>query len=113
MAKFGYVKIVSGQAARRIGRFIGWDEKGVKAKVAFGYDTDILPYTNYHFFSVNSITNNITKQDLVDRYFELSQALKAIDLRAHPKIKKYTAEHTSIITECNLVRHLLLSLIHI
>ena len=107
MAKFGYVKIVSGQAARRIGRFIGWDEKGVKAKVAFGYDTDILPYTNYHFFSVNSITNNITKQDLVDRYFELSQALKAIDLRAHPKIKKYTAEHTSIITECNLVRHLL------
>ena len=35
MAKFGYVKIVSGQAARRIGRFIGWDEKGVKAKVAF------------------------------------------------------------------------------
>ena len=28
MAKFGYVKIVSGQAARRIGRFIGWDEKG-------------------------------------------------------------------------------------
>ena len=53
MAKFGYVKIVSGQAARRIGRFIGWDEKGVKAKVAFGYDTDILPYTNYHFFSVN------------------------------------------------------------
>ena len=85
MAKFGYVKIVSGQAARRIGRFIGWDEKGVKAKVAFGYDTDILPYTNYHFFSVNSITNNITKQDLVDRYFELSQDLKAIDLRAHPK----------------------------
>ncbi|MFQ9889694.1 MAG: hypothetical protein ACLRWM_04405 [Streptococcus sp.] len=31
MAKFGYVKIVSGQAARRIGRFIGWDER-VKAK---------------------------------------------------------------------------------
>ena len=27
MAKFGYVKIVSGQAARRIGRFIGWGEK--------------------------------------------------------------------------------------
>ena len=49
----------------------------------------------------------ILKQDLVDRYFELSQALKAIDLRAHPKIKKYTAEHTGIITECNLVRHLL------
>ena len=65
MAKFGYVKIVSGQAARRIGRFIGWDEKGVKAKVAFGYDTDILPYTNYHFFSflankIYSIYTNIS-----------------------------------------------------
>lgn len=32
MAKFGYVKIVSGQAARRIGRFIGWMKKGLKQK---------------------------------------------------------------------------------
>ena len=59
------------------------------------------------FYASIALLTILQKQDLVDRYFELSQALKAIDLRAHPKIKKYTAEHTGIITECNLVRHLL------
>ena len=71
-------------------------KNGVKAN-GFGYSILIFYHILIIFFSVNSITNNITKQDLVDRYFELSQALKAIDLRAHPKIKKYTAEHTGII----------------
>lgn len=107
MSKFGFVKIISGKATGRIGRFVGWDENGVRAKIAFGYDNDILPYTNYHFYSVNSITNNITKQALIDRYFEIVQDLKAIDLRAHPQIKKYTADHTSVITECGIIRDLL------
>ena len=107
MTKFGYVKIISGQTTGRIGRFVGFDEKGIRAKVAFGYDNDILPYTNYHFYSINSISNNITKQDLVDRYYQITQDLKAIDLRSHPRIRKYTADHTSVITECGMVRHLL------
>lgn len=107
MTEFGFVKIKSGQTSGRIGRFVGWDEHGIKAKVAFGYDNDILPYTNYRFYSINSITNDIGKQDLIERYFEIYQDLKAIDLRAHPRIKKYTADHTSIITECGMIRQLL------
>lgn len=107
MTKFGFVKIKSGQTSGRIGRFVGWDEHGIKAKVAFGYDNDILPYTNYRFYSINSITNDISKQDLVERYFEIYQDLKAIDLRAHQRIRKYTADHTSVITECGMIRHLL------
>ena len=48
MAKFDMLK--SSQDKQQ-DELEGFDEKGVKAKVAFGYDTDILPYTNYHFLA--------------------------------------------------------------
>ncbi|MFV0396377.1 MAG: hypothetical protein ACK5LC_18665 [Coprobacillaceae bacterium] len=107
MNEYGFVRIITGSTEGRIGRFIGWNEENTKVKVAFGYETDILPYVNYQYYSINSISNDISKQNVIDRYFEITQALKAIDVRGHAKIKKYSASHTSLITEYNIVRGLL------
>lgn len=107
MSSFGFIKIVTGKSEGRIGRFIGFDDDGRKAKIAFGYETDILPYSNYRYYSINSFTDHVSKQDLIDRYFEIAHELRSIDVRGHSEIKKYSAEHTSLISECNLIRGLL------
>lgn len=103
MVKFGFVKIISGKASGRIGRFVGFHPDDAKAKIAFGFENDVLTFTNCKFYSCNSISNDIQKQDLIDRYFEITQELKAIDVRGHSEIKKYSAEHTSLISEFNLI----------
>lgn len=103
MVKFGFVKVIAGKSSGRIGRFVGYDLDDSKAKIAFGFENDVLTYTNYKFYSLNSISNEIQKQDLIDRYFDIRQELKAIDVRGHPEIKKYSAEHTSLISELNMI----------
>lgn len=105
---YGFVKVMSKNTLRRIGRYIEDDETGKKAKVCFGYECDTITQTNYKYYAHSSLSNNITKQDLVDRYFDITKALEQIEMRAHQKIKKYSAEHTSLITECNMIRSLML-----
>lgn len=107
---YGYVKIVSGTAAGRIGRYTCDDRETDRAKVYFGYQSDVLSFPNYRNYiklSHQSLTNDITKKDLIDRYYNLLHELDAIDLNTNPDIKKHSAEHTNLITECNLVRGLL------
>lgn len=105
--EFGYVRILSGIAKGRIGRYLANDNKTGKAKVSFGYENDFLTFTSSSLFASASISNDITIQDLVDRYYIIVNELNRIDLRGHAKIKKYSAGHTSLITECNIVRGLL------
>lgn len=105
--EFGYVRILSGLAKGRIGRHMGIDKSTGKAKVSFGYENDFLTYTNGHLFAPASISNDINKQDLIDRYYIIVNELNKVDIRGHAKIKKYSAGHTSLITECNIVRGLL------
>lgn len=106
----GYVKVLSGVSAGRIGRYTCDDADTGKAKMYFGYQSDHLRFQNYKNckkVAVSNLTNHITKENLVDRYFFVLQDLNGIDLNSHRKIKKYSAEHTDLITECNLIRALL------
>ena len=105
--EFGYVRILTGIAKGRIGRYLDVDNNTGKAKVSFGYENDFLTYTTSNLFASASISNDITKQDLIDRYYIIVNELNRIDLRGHARIKKYSAGHTSLITECNIVRGLL------
>lgn len=107
---FGYVKILSGVSGGRIGRYTSDERDSEKAKVYFGYHMDTLTFQNFRNckkVARCNITNDISKRDLVDRYYAIAHDLESIDLNNHKKIKKHSAEHTDIITECNLIRGLL------
>lgn len=106
----GYVKILSGVSAGRIGRYTCNDADTGKAKVYFGYQSDYLRFQNYRNckkVAMSNLTNHIIKENLIDRYYFVSQELNSIDLNSHKKIKKYTSAHTDLITECNLIHALL------
>lgn len=106
---YGYVKVLCGTCEGRIGRYVSQDAQSGKAKVYFGYHMDALRFENYRHYkklAKSSLTNAITKRDLVDRYFALVQTLESIDLNGNRSIKKYSAEHMELITECNIVRGL-------
>ena len=106
----GYVKIVSGVSNGRIGRYVSDDLETGKAKIYFGYHNDALKFENYRNcikIAKTSITNDISKRDLIDRYFNIVQLLDSVDLNSNRSIKKYSAGHTDIITECNIIRALL------
>lgn len=113
MLEYGYVKIVSGNDKGRIARYIKDDDTGKKAIISFGYQIDELPYSTYKKVSHISLTNSFYKEDLLERYYDIIDDLKAIDIRGHKKIKKYSQEHNDLITECDLVRNLLREYFHI
>ncbi len=107
---FGYVKILSGVAAGRIGRYVMDERESGKAKIYFGYHNDSLRFPNYRsckVISKTNLTNNISKQDLIDRYYSVVQELNSVDANSNRKVKKYSAQHTDLITECNIIRGLL------
>lgn len=108
MLQYGYIKILTGINKGRIGRYVRNDNH--KAVVSFNYQIDIIPYSNYKKFSYSNLTNPFTKQDLIDRYYNILIDLQAIDIRGHRTIKKYSADHIDIITECDLIRCLLYEL---
>lgn len=107
MLEYGYVKILTTPNKGRIGRYIRNDSETGKAVVSFGYQIDIIPNIDFIKLSKTSLTNNINKKDLIDRYNNIIVELKKIDLRAHRTINKNGPKHIEIINECNLIRNLL------
>lgn len=108
--QFGYVKILSGVSSGRIGRYVSDERDSGKAKINFGYQTDALSFQSYRnckILSKASITNDISKLDLIERHFAIVRELESVDLKSNRKIRKHSAEHTEIITECNIIRGLL------
>lgn len=103
--KFGFVKFTSGKYKGRIGRYTRNSDN--KAVISFSYLIDIVPYSFFDKVSLSSISNNITKVDLLDRYYNLSSLLIEIDHTANKEIRKYSLEHQNLILELSLVRHLI------
>ena len=103
--EYGFVKIISGKYKGRIARYTRDSDN--KAVISFSYLIDIVPYSFFDKVSFSSISNNITKIDLLDRFYNLSSLLIDIDHTANKEIRKYSLEHQNLILELSLVRHLI------
>ncbi len=103
--EFGFVKIIAGKYKGRIARYTRNSDN--KAVISFSYLIDVVPYSFFDKVSFNSISNNITRVDLLDRYYNLSSLLIEIDHTANKEIRKYSLEHQNLILELSLVRHLI------
>jgi hypothetical protein len=104
---FGFVRIMSGASKDRIGRYVAINKETGKAVIVFGYENDYILYPTGAQFSISSLSNEITKADLIYRYYNIAGDLKSIDMRGNRKVRKYSAEHASLISECNLIRGLM------
>lgn len=103
--KYGFVKILSGKNKGRIARFVRISDN--KAVISYSYLIDFAPYSYFDKVSLNAITIEIKKTDLLNRYYDLSIVLDEIDHTANKEIKKYSVEHQNLILELSLVKQLI------
>jgi hypothetical protein len=75
--------------------------------VYFGYEGEESKYLNYVELSHGSLSNSFCRTDLLNRFYVLRRELRAIDLRGHPEIRPFSAEHRSLLSEYNVVRMLI------
>lgn len=111
----GYVLITRGKDKGRIGRYLSNDTKG-NARVFFGYEGDflnVLGVSNYGLYKENQLSNDITLENLIERYFDILVQLKAIQRFSHATVKRWSEEHTKLSLESGLVRTLVNSFLDV
>jgi len=109
---YGYVIVTGTKAKGRIGRYKLADSETGKAIVYWSYEGDLFKYTNCSEFTLSNLSNDISLNDVVDRYFVMKNELLKIDMRAHSTIKKHSDTHKALMCEFNLICSLFMHMIN-